>query len=264
MIDMHTHAFSEEIAERAVKKLAENSNVEPFLNGTLEDLSKSTRNAELEYSIVAPIATKPSQVRTINIWALDIHKKYNNLIGFGTLHPHMENPEKEVEWLLENKFKGIKVHPDYQMTLIDDPKFMKIHKALAKAGLILLTHAGYDIGLPPPRHCNPKNLAKVMDTVPDLTIIAAHMGGIEEQEDVEKYYFGRNIYLDTCYTHHHINGNQLAKKIKSHGVDKILFGTDSPWSDQKEQINYIKSLPLLTEKEKNMVLEENAKRLLKL
>ena len=262
-IDIHTHAFADNLAERAVKLLAERSNISPYLPGTLDKLSESTKNAGLNYSIVAPIATKPSQVRTINLWAKEINNRYNNLISFGTLHPDMENIDDEINWLVDNGFKGIKIHPDYQETIIDAPKYMPMHKGLAKAGLILLTHAGFDIGLPPPRHCMPKNLASVMEQVPELIIIAAHMGGVEEQEEVEKYYLGKNIYLDTCYTHKYIDKSNMVRKIRIHGAERILFGTDSPWTDQKEQIEHIMSLDL-TNREKELILGENAKLLLKL
>ena len=89
------------------------------------------------------------------------------------------------------------------------------------------------------------------------------MGGVEEQEDVQKYYIGKNIYLDTCYTDLFLSQDYLTETIKAHGANKILFGTDSPWSDQKQQIEYISNLSLSKE-EIDLIMGENAKRLLKL
>lgn len=263
LIDFHTHCFLDVLAERAIKKLADNSHIDPFLKGTCADLSRSTKEAGLDYSLVCPIATKPSQVRNIHMWALKFTKEYPNLLSLGTMHPDMEDFREEAKFLKENGFKGIKIHPDYQLAFIDDERYFRMYKALCDYDLLLLTHAGFDIGLPQPRHCTPERMSKVMKEFPSLKIVAAHMGGVEEQEQVYKYYIGKNIYLDTCFTHHHIKPEALTKAIKDHGADRVLFGTDSPWSDQKQQREYIEGLDL-TETEKNMVLGGNAAKILDL
>lgn len=45
------------------------------------------------------------------------------------------------------------------------------------------------------------------------------------------------------------------------GIDKILFGTDSPWSSQKEYTDRINSLDF-TDAEKEMIFNKNEKTLL--
>ena len=56
---------------------------------------------------------------------------------------------------------------------------------------------------------------------------------------------------------------QFISIVKGHGADKILFGSDSPWSHADEDIELIKK-SALTEEEKRMILGENARRLLKI
>lgn len=260
-IDIHTHCFLDSLAEKALFKLSQNSHVKPFLKGTCEDLSRSTKEAGLDYSLVCPIATKPSQTENINKWALEFTAEYKNLLSFGTLHPDMDEFKNEAEFLKNNGFMGIKIHPDYQQTFIDDPRYMKMFASLCDYDLILMTHAGFDVGLPGPYHCTPERMAKVMKEFPSLKIIAAHMGGVMEQEQVYKYYVEKNIYLDTSFTENYIKSEDLTKIIKDHGADKILFGTDSPWSGQKESVKYIESLDL-TETEKKLIMGENAEKLL--
>ena len=53
------------------------------------------------------------------------------------------------------------------------------------------------------------------------------------------------------------------KIVEKHGLDKILFATDSPWSDAKAGIKYVRSLPV-GEDVKEQILGGNARRLLKL
>ena len=49
--------------------------------------------------------------------------------------------------------------------------------------------------------------------------------------------------------------------VRNHGVDKVLFGTDSPWYDQKRAIEDIKSSGL-NEEELKLVLGDNAQKLI--
>jgi predicted TIM-barrel fold metal-dependent hydrolase len=56
---------------------------------------------------------------------------------------------------------------------------------------------------------------------------------------------------------------QFLRIVKNHGADKILFGTDSPWSRADEEIASIRALPL-SEDEKSAILGGNAARLLTL
>ena len=48
--------------------------------------------------------------------------------------------------------------------------------------------------------------------------------------------------------------------VRKHGADKILFGTDSPWYDQKQALEDFNSTGL-NDDEKKLILGENAKRL---
>jgi hypothetical protein len=48
---------------------------------------------------------------------------------------------------------------------------------------------------------------------------------------------------------------------RNHGIEKILFATDSPWSGQKEDLEYIKTMGF-TEEELDLILYQNGARLL--
>ena len=51
------------------------------------------------------------------------------------------------------------------------------------------------------------------------------------------------------------------KMIEKHGADKILFGSDLPWSSAVDQRDMVLSWPL-SQEEKDMILYGNARRLL--
>jgi hypothetical protein len=220
------------------------------------------KEAGIDKSVVAPIATKPSQVRSINDWAVGVNRQYPDLECFGTLHPLYDEWQAEIENLVAAGILGIKLHPDYQEFFVDDPALLPMYQALAEAGLILLFHAGVDIGLPPPVHCPPDRLARVLDAVPQLTIVAAHMGGYACWDDVERHLVGRDLYFDTSYSMADLGIERATAMIRAHGTDKILFGTDSPWTVQSAEVAAIRALPL-TDDEIAAILGENAARLLK-
>ena len=124
-----------------------------------------------------------------------------------------------------------------------------------------LLRAGLDIVLPEPYHCTPEKLKKVLTTFNGGKIIAAHMGGYKYWNDVEEYLLGRDIYLDTSYSYPDLEQDKMERIIKGHGVDKILFGSDSPWKDQKKEVQNIKSLNLNKE-DFDMILYRNSQKLL--
>lgn len=261
IIDIHTHAFPDELAPRALRVLCENSGVAACTNGTCAGLVESMKRAGIDRSAIMPIATKPSQARSINSWAAGVNKQYPELICFGSLHPLQDNLCDEIDRLAADGMCGVKFHPDYQEFFVDAPEAIALYRELADAGLIVLFHAGVDIGLPPPVHCTPDRLARVLDAVPAMTSIAAHMGGYECWDDVERYLVGRDLYFDTSYSLADLGPECMAALMRMHGIDRVLFATDSPWTDQASELAAIRALSL-SDDEITAVLGGNAARLL--
>lgn len=260
IIDIHTHTFPDDLACRAVPTLAKRAGLVPFTDGTCRCLKENMKNESVDISLVLPIATKESHTETINKWALDIQSN-DNIISFGTIHPDYKKWDEEITWLKKNGFKGIKLHPDYQDFFVDEDRMFPLYEKIFNNNLIVLFHAGIDIGLPKICHCPPDRLKNVYDTFPNSTIIAAHMGGFQCTEDVEKYLIGTHIFLDTSYSVNDLEPKKMERLIKSHGADKILFGSDSPWGSQKQSIEYIQNLKL-SKDEIDAILGGNAKKLL--
>ncbi len=129
--------------------------------------------------------------------------------------------------------------------------------------LIILFHAGLDIGLDPPYHCTPERLLKIIKLFPEGKVVAAHMGSYSYWDRVEQLLAGENIYFDTSYSFNDLGREKMSRLIKLHGVQRVLFATDSPWTDQYQEIQNIKSL-YLTEEEKKKILSGNASKLLEL
>lgn len=259
VIDFHVHCFPSELAKKAVVSLSECSDIQARVDGTITDIKRSMKEAGVDKSVVLSIATKPSQTKKINIWSSKIED--DEIVPFGTLHPHNTDWKDELETISAMGLKGIKFHPDYQGFFVDEKEMFSIYEKAFELGLIIVFHAGLDIGLPAPYHCTPDRLAKVVDAFPGGKIVAAHMGGFLFWDEVEKFLVGREIYFDTSYCLDHMKEEQIKRIIDNHGYEKILFATDSPWCDQKEEIEKICLLDLKPEI-KNAVLAGNALKLL--
>jgi predicted TIM-barrel fold metal-dependent hydrolase len=260
VIDFHTHIFPDSLAERALAALTDNNHgVQPHTNGTLAGLRASMKKNGIARSVLLPIATKPSQVPIIN--AACATQFDDDIVPFGTLHPYTVDIQNEVARLVSLGVLGIKLHPEYQNFYIDDSRHFPLYDALTNAGLIVLFHAGKDPGPFTCDHALPPAIKKVHQNFPAMKMIAAHMGGWLVWNEVSELLAGLPIYLDTAAVRDFLPAPELVKLIKKHGADHVLFGSDSPWYDQGDDIRYIESLDL-TQNEKDCILFANAKNLL--
>jgi len=263
IIDFHTHCFPDDLAPKAMSKLSQNSGMPYYHDGTLSGLRESAKKAGIDMCVVLPIATKPQQTRAINRWTLSIIKEYKDIICFGTIHPEFEEWQQEIEWLKMQGFKGIKFHPDYQDFFVDDRKMYPIYDAIVQNNMIILFHSGVDPAFKPPYHCTPKRLKRVLKDFPSAKIIAAHMGGYRFFDETREYLLGENVYLDTSFFFGEIEIENVEEVFRKHGIEKILFATDSPWKDQKKEVEYVKKLKLSSD-EIEMIFGKNAQELLKI
>ena len=74
IIDTHIHAFTDKVAEIAIPKLAKTSGLKPTTDGTVKSAVALLDEDSIDYGVVLPIATKPTQQTTINNWAKEIYK----------------------------------------------------------------------------------------------------------------------------------------------------------------------------------------------
>ena len=260
IIDFHTHTFPDTIAARAVQKLASQAHEIPKCDGTNKGLLAHMEQSGVDVSVLVPIATKPEQTYGINELAYQTNSTQSKLISFGSVHPLNDDYKHILRDLKAHNIKGIKLHPAYQNMYFDDTAYLRLISYAQEMGLFVLVHAGMDAGLPGCDYASISHIIPALDTLDQSKLILAHMGGYGEWESVEQYIAGSNVYFDTSYSP--LPNEQFARIIKKHGTDKILFGTDSPWTNQKTAVDNILSLGLSTA-ENNQILYENASKILK-
>ena len=279
IIDFHTHTFPEQIAERAVAKLSASAHIKNYSDGTLADLKRSMKTADIDYAVLLPVVTKPAQQEDINRLAIETneHFRETGILSFGGIHPDNENYKEIIKSLKAHGISGIKLHPVFQETYFDDIRYLRIMEYACENGLVILTHAGFDISFPGADFVTPARIRRAYEQVYPDKLVLAHMGGWGDWAAVEDLLADCKVYLDTAFTLSPLRSNtednntsqdyvtlskeQFLRMVKTFGADHILFGTDSPWSDLAESLKLVRESGLKPT-ELSAVLGENAARLL--
>ncbi len=268
LIDVHTHVFPTHIAERAisgmVSRLEESFShcgvrVFPRGDGTVDSLLSSMDSGGCTHSVLCPVVT--NEKSTLKTNAFSMAQRSDRLIPFAGLMPSCEGFEAALEEIYAQGFKGIKLHPEYQGFDIDGERCIQIVKKAEELGLIVIFHAGVEPAYPSNDRGSPMRIANLLDKVDGSRLIAAHLGGWLEWEAADKYLSGSPIYFDTANIAGYIEPEACKQLIRSHGADKILFGSDFPWNTAADTLALLHSLGL-SDTEMSSICSKNAEALL--
>lgn len=258
IIDIHTHAWPDAVAPAAIASLQRLGTLTAFYDGTISGLRASMAANGVDTSVVQPVATKASQVVSINDWAAAVSG--GGVVVFGAMHPEFDDPAGEIARMAAMGIRGIKLHPEHQTFAPDEPRLEPIYEAAAAHDLILFFHAGAD-ELHETVRGTPESFVAVLDAYPDLRVVLAHLGGYRVWNHVAELLVGRDVYLDTAYTLGHLPDADFVEIVHAHGAEKILFGSDGPWTEPAAEVAWLSRLPL-SEGVAEAVLGGNAQRLL--
>lgn len=108
--------------------------------------------------------------------------------GTGTI----EDVEKELNEIQALGLHGIKLHSDFQGFAIDDEKMLPVYKACMARDLPILFHMGDARS----ELSAPKKLANVLEKLPELKCIAAHLGGYQRWDEAKACLKGANVWVE--------------------------------------------------------------------
>ena len=282
IVDIHTHTFPTGIAAKALSSMQAACHTALFSDGTAEGLFSARVKAGIDYCIVQPVATNPKQVEHINdsVIRTNLDSVRTGIVSFGAMHPAYPEPERELGRIAAAGVQGIKLHPPYEQIAVDDPRTIAILRRCRDLNLTVLIHSGWDIGLPGAEESLPEKVRNALDAVPGLKLVAAHMGGWRCWEEAARLLADTGIWIDTAFSlgkltpapdSHSWNPEAMemlspgdfCSLVRAWGADRIIFGTDSPWTDPAEELKAIRALPLSPE-EISRILGGNAEKLLNL
>ena len=258
IIDIHTHVFPAKIAVRAADNTASYYGLGRQGDGTPERLLSGAEGLENRVRfVISSAALRPDNAAVGNDYLTSLAAGDKRFVPLASFHPGMglEAAEAELARASSLGAKGVKLHSDFQGFAIDDPAAVEIYKACARLSLPVLFHVGdkkSDLS-------HPRRVLNVMDAVPDLVIIAAHMCGYSVWDEAEKYLIGQPVYTDTSEALLGMDAKGLYRLIEKHGVDRVMFGSDYPLWFTKYAFDGLEQCAL-TSDEKRLVYCETAKK----
>jgi hypothetical protein len=178
------------------------------------------------------------------------------LYGLVWINPHEGDHAAKLvdEAITKWGFKGLKMHPLIDGYLPDQEIVFPIMDKASKYNVPILFHCGH------PPWSLPWHFGNLAEIYPDVTIILGHMGhghivyingAIEVAKKHEK------IILETSGMPMHSKIKEAVLKVGEH---RVIYGSDTPFGHPAFEIKKVE-VAGLTEKQLNLVLEQNALRI---
>ena len=167
------------------------------------------------------------------------------VIGFGAIDPAVDPIEDTLDEIVSLKLRGIKLGPIYQNIHPTDPRMMKVYEFCQAHGLPIMIHQGTTfVRTGPLKYALPILLEDVVIEFPRLRMIIAHLGHPWIAETLVLIRKHPHLYSDISALHYRpwqfYNALIMAKE---YGVlDKILFGSDYPFTTPEAQIHGLRNL----------------------
>ena len=217
--------------------------------------------------------TASHRPRVSNEYVAQIANKFpDRIIGFASVDPHKKSAVQDLERAVEDlKLRGLKLHPQVQAFEPNDPKYYPIYASCVELGIPVTFHTGstyWGAGLEGSggvklRLSNPMLLDDVAADFPELKLIMAHPGWPWQDEQLAVAMHKENAFIDLSGWSPKYFQPLLVTYMAKLIPHKFLFGTDYPMLSPSRWLRDFEALPLNSEV-KRMVLEENARKLLRL
>ena len=254
--------------------------------------AKAGGNVDLSVRYEDYQATAPDGVRTIvfggkarlsGLWVDDryvadyVAAHPDTLIGFLSVDPTQDDWHRELrEGHRELGLRGIKLLPMYAGFQPDDERLDPLWKYASEEGLPVLLHTGTTfISQSVLEYTLPRHLDRVASRFPDVRMVLAHLGHPYEGECVAVIRKHPNVYADVSALHYRpFQLYHSLMLVQEYGVwDKVLFGTDYPFTTVNASLAGLRSLndmlagtalPRLDEREIEALIERDSLRILNL
>ncbi len=259
IIDVHTHIWPDKIALRAADNIVNYYSIPRQGNGSVTDLFEGAKEFSNIRFVISSATLRPDteHAQVGNNFIVDASKADARFIPLCSFHPFMgfDAAVAELERAKELGAKGVKIHSDFQKFYVDDANAMEIYKECARLNLPILFH----VGDKNTDFSTPRRILNILEKLPELTIIAAHMCGYSVWDEAEKYLIGTPVYTDTSEALLGMNGEKLYQLINKHGIEKVMFGSDYPHWNTSHAYHEIESIGL-SEEEKDIIYCGTAKK----
>lgn len=259
IIDFHCHVYPDAIAPKAADSIRIFYGLgQEGIDGRVSTLLDRGTKAGIDTFVILPVAMRPERTRHINDFIIEQVAQQPRFYGYGTLHAGMENICEEVEYIMANGLRGIKMHPDSQVFAIDDPRLFPAYDRI-QGKLPVILHMGdqrYD-------YSHPQRLRNVLEQFPKLQVIAAHFGGYSMYETAAQILSDKECFFDVSSSLMFMEEGVAEKYINHYGAERFVYGDDYPMWDPVEELERFQKLKL-TDRQFEQIAHETAEYLLKL
>ncbi len=255
VIDTHTHVFPQKVATRAADNITNYYNLPRQGDGSVEGLLAGSRTfADMRY-VISSATLNPAKPTVGDDYMLEVASGDDRFIPLCSFHPAMgvEASVAELDRCFALGAKGVKIHSDFQRFFVDADDAMEVYRHIAACKKPIIFH----VGDPNTDFSTPKRVRNIIDRIPDLTVIAAHMCGYSAWDEAKKYLIGTQVYTDTSEALLGMSPAELCELIRMHGSDRVMFGSDYPLWNPDYAFAQIDELPL-TETEKEQIYYKTA------
>ena len=259
LIDIHTHIYPPAIARKAAASIREFYELgTDEMDGTAQTLLERGTSAGIDRFVILPVAMRPERTRHINDFILEQIAAEPRFLGFGTIHAAMDNITDEVQYIMDNGLRGLKMHPDSQLFNIDDERLFPAYEML-QGKLPVILHMGdtrYS-------YSHPARLRHVLNEFPNLQVIAAHFGGYGMYETAYEQLYDKDCIFDVSSSMMFMEEGIAEKFINIYGAERMAFGTDYPLWDPVPETKRFLELKL-TDEQFEQIGHKTAERILNL
>lgn len=213
-----------------------------------------------EYESSAPVGSKAivfgGKARLSGLWVDDadvasyVAAHRDRLLGFMALDPTQDGWQEEmVHAHQELGLRGVKLMPMYAGFDPGDPALDPLWTYTSKHGLPVLLHTGTTfVSQAPLEYARPQLLDRVARRFPEQRLILAHLGHPYEGECIAVIRKHPHVYADISALHY--RQFQLWRAlmlVDEYGVwDKLLFGSDYPFTTVNDSIAGLRSIAQIT------------------
>jgi len=258
-IDFHSHVYPDAIAHKAADSVRTFYHLgDDSMDGTVTTLLKQGDAAGIDQFVLLPVAMKPERTRHINDFILEQIAKQPRFYGFGTIHAATDDIIGEVQYIMANGLRGIKMHPDSQVFPIDDPRLFPMYEMIQEK-LPVIFHMGdhrFD-------YSHPARLRRILDLFPHLQVIAAHFGGYTMYETARALLSDKDCFFDVSSSLMFMEKGVPEKFINHYGAERFVYGSDYPMWDPKKEMDRFLQLNL-TDAQFEQIAHRTAEYILKI
>jgi predicted TIM-barrel fold metal-dependent hydrolase len=245
-----------------------NINFAPFWAADGAKLEVHAQNADVDIICISSARAIMYDTAAGNRELDETLRDFSRLRGYVTVNPMFPESLADLSLLEQNdKFIGVKVHPDYHGYDLDSSSAREFLDEAARQTRLMLFHVSC---MPGKSFARPESVLRFAEKHPQTTIIMAHMAGIyqnpaypyfpnfEGMELVRKYNLD-NVLVDTAHYLSYVYPGVMERMVELLGAGRVAYGTDVPLQgslQMKFLIQTIRALPI-SDEEKDRILYKN-------